>query len=82
MTLFRSLLIAGLASLYAYVAFLMLNPDVSEAYFSYYISQESDLSPTEVRLQMQQEAEILEAVSGKDKNLQRSYNADDPSDNL
>lgn len=67
MTLFRSVLITGLASLYAYVAFLMLNPDVSEAYFSYYISQESNLSPTEIRLQTQREAESLEAASGNNK---------------
>jgi hypothetical protein len=32
----------------------MLNPHVSQAYMAYYITHESDLSPTEIRLQKQQ----------------------------
>jgi hypothetical protein len=65
-TIFRSILVAALVCLYAYAGFLMLNPRVSQAYMAYYSTAESDLSPTEIRLQKQKAAGDMGAVVAPD----------------
>lgn len=53
MKIFRSALVLTLLGVYSYVAYLAFNPKVSDAYRTYYITQESDLSPAEIQWRAQ-----------------------------
>lgn len=65
MKIFRSVLVLVLLGVYSYVAYLALNPEVSDAYRDYYITQESNSSPTEIQRKTEGQPAKLEAADQK-----------------
>lgn len=63
-----------LLGVYSYVAYLALNPNVSDAYRDYYITQESGLSPTEIQRQVQKQS--AKSKASRQENSGSSFTTD------